>query len=168
MWKEDVGLTLIEIILVILLLGILAGIILPPLVQGPQEWTRLQGRTALLEEGHQALLRMDREIRNLARKGDGTPCITQATATRLTFSRVGGDTLMCQDVTFSWSGTTLYRNGKILAQGVTAFEFIYYDRNNQVTTDPFQIRRVSIQLTLSHNGETLALLDEVALMNLLE
>ena len=162
------GFTLVEIILVILILGILAGVLLPPLVVGTQEWTHLQGRKALVEEGQQALLRMDREIRNLARKADGSPCIGQATPIRFSFSRVGGNTTLCQDITFSWNNNRLYRNGLLLVEGVSQFAFTYYDGNNQVTTNPTQIRRVEMVLTLSRNGETLTLRDTVTPLNLVE
>jgi len=70
--KGTGGFTLIEIILVTLLVGILAGMLIPPLQQGVQSYSAIKTWGNLTSQGREATNRMAREMRNIQKKAGET------------------------------------------------------------------------------------------------
>jgi len=160
------GFTLIEVILVIVILGILAAVIVPPLMEGTRGWVDVGTRKDLVQQGRMAMERMVREIRNTGRKADDTSCISAASSTAYTFGDVNGDLVNCNGISFSLSGSQLLRGTAVLAENVSSFQLTYYNNANGSTGTLSAIRRVSVALTLANGTESVTLDSEVYLRNM--
>jgi len=152
------GFTLVELVIVITIVGIIAGVvgyILPAVVRG---WTFKTNRNDLLSDGRLAMNRMAREIREIK---DLTGVIT-ASASQLRFLDIGD-----LDITYSLSGTDLNRTedgaANVLASSVSGLSFSYYDNGGNAVAVPLvspsstDIRRVRLNMTLTKNGENVYL-----------
>lgn len=166
------GFTLIELVMVITLLGIIAGIVALPLYQGTMGWFQATTRETITESGRIGIERMTREIRNTGRTAANNPCISTATATSFTFSDMNGDLANCNSITFDISGTDIRRSGVSLADNVLSLDINYYNSSNGLIARPVSaanlltIRRVSIEIVSTRGGETLRKYTEVYLSNM--
>jgi len=156
--KNDRGFTLIEVVMVIALAGIIAGIISVPFFEGIEGWLFVKSREDISQSGRVAMERMAREVRNTARG-----CITTATATTFAF---GTDLSDCNAINFSQAGAAIQRNGIDLADNVQSLAFTYYDTNNAITATTANIRRLAIEIVSINSGETARKYSEVYLPNM--
>ena len=158
------GLTLVEMITTIVLIGVLAGVGGRFLVATVKAWNEFAFRA---DTGMQARLGMDwlvREIRETACDTAGASVVYTASATTYDYSHMlsGGTT---QNVTFSWDGTAgspLLRattaSTSTLIPSVNALAFAYYDQNDAALTVPLSaadllnVRRVVITMTIKHTA----------------
>ena len=186
--KNTKGFTLIEMIMVITLLGIVAAIIAIPLLQGAKGWFAATTREGITQSGRIGIERMARETRNTARVDSVTvlcptppcPCISAASATSITFSDLSGDLTNCNSITFSLSGTNLYRcpdpacaTQYTQADNISSLTIRYYRSDNfWINEDPISaanrplIRRLSIEIVSTKGTETLRKYNEVYLSNM--
>jgi Tfp pilus assembly protein PilE len=156
------GHTLLELVTIVAIGGVIAGVIAPPLAQGLRLQNSAAVRSALLQEGRSALERLSRELRETPYDATATdtPAITLADATAID----------CQDQSFRRNGTTLERcaaGGSTwypLAKHVIAMTFTYYDQDGAaLAATPFSaahraaIRRIGVDVTLGQGSETLRL-----------
>ncbi|MBI3754038.1 MAG: prepilin-type N-terminal cleavage/methylation domain-containing protein [Deltaproteobacteria bacterium] len=178
------GFTLIEMIMVIILIGIVAAVIAVPLSQGVKGWFQATSREGISQSGRIGIERMAREIRNTARTAANAPCISAASATSFTFSDISGDLTNCNSITFSLSGTNLYRcpdsacaTKYTLADNVNSLSIQYYNKSNQcmlaaancpapIGLTISSICRLSIEITSTQGGEILRKYEEVYLPNM--
>jgi prepilin-type N-terminal cleavage/methylation domain-containing protein len=164
--SQSQGFTLIEVVIVVVIVGILAAVIAPPLMEGTKSWIFVSISKDLGQQSRIAMERVVREIRGTGRKADNTPCISSATASTFTFSGANGDLVNCNSVSFTLSGTQLLRGSAILAENVSSFQITYYTNANVVTSTGSAIRRVSIAMTLSTGGQSVVSDSEVNLRNM--
>ena len=152
------GFTLIEIILVTLLVGILAGMLIPPLQQGVQSYSAIKTWGKLTSQGREATNRMAREMRNIQKKANNGPNISSANATSITFVDAWNNT-----ITFALSGETVQRNTDTLVDQVSDLQFRYFNGSNTELTPPLSgaeldnVRRILLVLTLAEGGKTLSM-----------
>ena len=155
------GFTLIELIVVITIVGIIAGVVGFVLFGAVDAWTFRFKRAGLLSDGRLAINRMVREIREVK---DLTSVIT-ANTSQFRFKDTD-DT----DITYSLNGSDLDRTEdaatNTLAENVSTLSFTYYDSNGSAISTPVvspsatDIRRVLIDLTLTKDGEDVYLESE--------
>ena len=151
------GFTLIEMILVTLVIGILAGILVPLLQQGVQGYTAIETRGDLTSEARDATDRMVREMRNIQKKANNAPNISSADGTSITFVDAWTNT-----ITFALAGSKVQRNTDILVDQVSGLQFRYFNESNTELIPPLSgadldnVRRILLVLTLAEGGETLS------------
>jgi len=149
------GFTLIELIIVITIIGIIAGVVGFILFGAVDAWTFKFNRADLLADGRLAVNRMVREIREI--KDDDS--VTTASSSEFRFTNAGN-----VDITYNLSSTVLNRTAdsvtNVLAEDVSSLTFTYYDScaSGATSITPTvgantNIRRVLIGLTLTKNGE---------------
>ena len=146
--KKHAGFTLIELVIVITILGIIAGIGSKILNQA---FTGYLDNKNLVEADWQARLaleRMQRDVRAIRSPSD----ITTATATQLVFVDTTGNT-----ITYALSGTTLNRQTnsnttQALADGIQSVTFSYYDQSGASTATLINICYVKISLNVTLNN----------------
>lgn len=176
--KDSAGFSAIELIAILTVLGIISVTAVTAEFGWMEGWRYASVRQDLMSEASVALNRMVREIRGIK---DRASVIT-ATASRLNFTDTSGNPL-----DYNYVGTDLMRNTEVLAGNVTAFRFRYFHHNianpvppvvtdilerdpgiaGQVETGTFtNIRLVTIEITLTRNGETVSLRTGVAPTNL--
>jgi prepilin-type N-terminal cleavage/methylation domain-containing protein len=142
------GFTLLELIIVIMLIGIIAGISSKMLSQGFSGYFNTRN---VLDADWQARLateRMQRDIRDVRSPVD----IATAAASQLVFTNTEGN-----QITYSLSGTTLMRQTntnttQVLADGVQSLTFTYFDRTGAVTTTLANIRYIEFSLNIVLNN----------------
>ncbi len=162
------GFSLIEVILVMVLVGILAAILIPPLNLGVQGYSSIETRGHLAAQAREAATRMVRELRNIQKEGDNTPNITSADASSITFVDVSDNT-----ITFALSGPAVNRNADTLVDNVSSLQFRYFDGSNTELTslplsgaDRDSVRRILVVLMLAEGSEIISLTDQAYLQGL--
>ena len=141
--KKSIGFTLIELVLVIALVSIIALIGVVILNQGFHAYLDLQNTTTADGQLRIALETMGREIRNLRSPTD----ISVATATQYSFVDING-----KSVSFSYSGGNLLENSQVLASGVSAMNFTYYNSELAQTTSASAVALVQLSITFTANN----------------
>jgi len=143
------GFTLVEVVLAITLVALMATVGAYAFSPVLDTWLIGSSRGQAANSTSYALNRMMNEIAQLK---DAQSVLT-ATANQFEFIDVDDNT-----IDYSLSGTNLMRNGNILARGVQALAFSYWDVNHQSLAGPAvspsatDLWRVSIGLT-SQAGE---------------
>ncbi|MEK6733473.1 MAG: prepilin-type N-terminal cleavage/methylation domain-containing protein [Candidatus Omnitrophota bacterium] len=148
------GSTLVELVIVITIIGIIAGVVGYILLGAVDAWTFKVKRNDLLWDGRLAINRMGREIREIKNLTN----VTTASSSQFRFTNVNNNS-----ITYSLSGTDLNRTkdgaANILAQNVSSLSFTYYDSSGASIATPTvspsttNIRRVRINLTLTNDGQ---------------
>ncbi|MFQ5847805.1 MAG: type II secretion system protein [Candidatus Methylomirabilales bacterium] len=166
--KRAEGFSLIEVILVILLVGILAAVLIPPFRQSVQSYSAVETRGDLNSQAREAVTRMIRELRNIQKEADNTPNITAADAASITFVDVLDNT-----ITFSLAGSAVQRGSDSLVDNVSSLQFRYFDGSNaELTTLPLSaadrdnVRRIMLVLTLAEGDQTILMTEQAFLREL--
>ena len=163
MIKDRRAVTLIELIMVIVVVGTLAGIISLGIIEVIDLWNFLTFNNEIASQGRIALMWIGREIRQMTFES-----IQVADASRLRFTAIDIDGDNNDDV------IEFYRNandelmrifndnpaqGDILASSVSNLTFTYYDENNGELTnvplseeDHAMVYRIAIALILSNSS----------------
>ncbi len=142
------GFTLIELIVVIVLTSLIAGVVSAIIAQGAQSYLTAKNVLDADWQGRLAIERMARDIRAIA----SPLSITTATATQLTFTDFSGTS-----VSYSLSGTNLMRNSQILADGISSLTFSYFDKNGASTATISLIRYITITINITKNNTNFSL-----------
>jgi prepilin-type N-terminal cleavage/methylation domain-containing protein len=146
------GLTLIEMVMVIVVLGIIAGLTAPIFSQGLTASKLTAENLQTLETLCYVTERLGREIRQVNHNGAGYD-VSSMTATNFAFSKT--DTAVT-NVTINFSGgnlTLTYSSPPVsgtLADNVTAFSFTYYDASGTVTASTADLAFVAVDFTLQN------------------
>jgi len=156
--KNHLGFTLLELIIVIILTSLIAVVVSKIIAQGVQAHYTAKN---VLDADWQGRLGMERMARDIRAVGSNST-ITTATATQLVFTNIAGTS-----ITYSLSGTYLMRNTQILADGINALSFTYFDNTGTSTATLSLIRYVGIALTITKNNTNFSLSTAVYLRNLL-
>jgi len=120
----------------------------------------------IASQGRLALMRMGREIRQItAAETVGSDSFQFVTieGIRLRYRRLANNDLM-RDIDSDLDGT--FDNSNILASDVNSLVFTYYAEDNTITTDPANVYRIVIQLTLTRDTQTLTLRSQIYPRNL--
>ena len=127
--------TLIELVMVIVIVGILAGASSMYIKETIDLWRFLSFRNEITAQGRMALERMSREIREIKLRTQSYEPIQSAQANSFRFIDVSNN-----DITFSLSGNNLLRTVggvvNILASNVTSLQFCYYKIDNTSACTP--------------------------------
>lgn len=156
------GFTLVELVMVISLMGIIAAMTAPALLEATKNRNRLVIRQTLLTEGQIALERICRELREMdLESGDNdVPDLSAAELSRVDFEQLA----------YRVSGTELQRsadggtNWQVMARSVQSFTLSYYDASGTSLSslplseaDRESVRRITVEVGLLQNGESLTL-----------
>jgi prepilin-type N-terminal cleavage/methylation domain-containing protein len=142
------GFTMVEVVLVIILVAILAGVTGNIIMQGADSYRLQYYRRDLMYQAKNALNRMDKEIRMV--RGHAATDILTLTANDLEFVSVNGDTIR-----FSLSGDNIVRtlNGiaNILCKDVSGLTFSYLKKDGTAALTAEDVWSIVIGLTVSGN-----------------
>jgi prepilin-type N-terminal cleavage/methylation domain-containing protein len=144
------GVTIIELVMVIVIVGILAGVSSGYINQVIATWQTVSFRMDTVSQMRIALDRMSREMRQI----NNTTSVLAATSNAFRFNSSDGST-----ITYNVSGTDLLRNNTVLATGVTRLAFSYYNvtggllANPDVSPDSTDIRHITVELEVRSGGQ---------------
>jgi Tfp pilus assembly protein PilE len=163
--RSKKSVTLIELVMVIIIVGVLAGASSMYIKETIDLWRFLSFRNEITAQGRMSLMRMEREIRQVKDKNS----IATANASRFQFTDISNNT-----IDYQLSGNNLNRtfNGtpNILANGVTNLTFCYYKNDNNPCepnpADLTSIYRIAIKMDITFGSQTKHLETEVWLRNL--
>jgi len=152
------GYTLIEIMVVIVIIGVVASMGMPFVVEAVEAWITTQEERDSLFVARLAMQRMVREIRQL----EDTSTIATFTQAEFEFDKF--EDAGPVNITFSQSGTSLLRNANELAYGLVdpgGLVFEYLDQSLQATAVRDEIKMVRITLIID-KGRTPVVLESLA------
>ena len=157
------GVTLTELIMVIVIVGVLAGGIGFFVVQAIDIYKFITFRNEDVSQARMAMNRMTREIRML--KDDHS--VLTANSTDFEFNDMDGNS-----IEFQLSGNTLLRNSDILVDGIQIFQFTYWDiqgnelTNPAVSPDSTDIWRICIRMSIQTGDESMTIKSQAHPRNL--
>ncbi len=160
------GFTLIELVIVITVVGVLAGVFVRYIDEGTRLFLAVDGRKAMVMSGRQAMLRIVREIRQVR---SGADVLTAATE-EFSFVSVDDTTYVLRR-----AGDELeFQRGAVrvpIVSGVDSLAFTYYREDGspavpQVSPADSDIFRVGIFLRLRDGSEVVPLETQTQLRNL--
>ena len=141
--RSQKGFTLIEMIVVIVLSSIIAVVSMQLLAQGFAAYLSGQNVTSAQNQIWRALERMSRDIRAVSSPAS----ITTATASQFSFTDIANNS-----ISYTLSGSSLMLGSNVLADGISALTFSYYDKNGTTTATLSAIRFISVSLTITQGG----------------
>lgn len=141
MGRKQRGLTLIELIIVIVILGILSAIVAETLFQGFKAFNTADPLTDVSWKAFDVIETIANDVHTIRSAND----ITTTTGTQFVFTNQSGST-----VTYNVSGSTLTRNSQTLATGAT-LSLTYLDQNGAVATAS-AVRYVRISVTIANSS----------------
>jgi prepilin-type N-terminal cleavage/methylation domain-containing protein len=174
------GVTLIELVYVIVIVGILAAALIPLALNGLRAQSLARQQVTTLDQTRYAMERLAREIREVRFTATQEAELSEATAGRLVFVRrgiAGGAT--SEGVTLAHSGTQLVLGytaipAQRLLDSVSRFELVYLDRqqaalalsNPPTAAQLAEVHAVRIEVGVSTpEGQTLSRQTVVQLKN---
>jgi prepilin-type N-terminal cleavage/methylation domain-containing protein len=148
--NSTVGFTLVEMLMVVVLIGVLAGLTAPIISQGLTASNMTSSSLQTLEKLRYATERLAREIRQIDYNGAGYN-ISQMTANRITFVK-NSDGAVTVDASLTGSVLSLGYSSPavtaILTDEVSALNFSYLNASGSVTASTADLAFVEISLTL--------------------
>jgi len=146
--------TLVELVATLVVLGMLAVVTAPMLMESVEGYAAASGRAQLHTEASLAMERMTRELRNIAPAGEGPePRIDEVTGTSITFN---------DDERLWLEGSALRLRVEgveaVLATDVAWFELEAFDESDEVVALPVRgaatedVRRLRVSITLAREG----------------
>ena len=163
MSKKNKGLTLIEAVMTIVIVGILAGGSMFYIRQVIDLWDFMSFRSEIVSQGRMALMRMSREIRQIR----NSTSVLNANSNRLRFADVKD-----VNIDYYFSGSSLMRNSDTQASGVRNVTFTYYNQTSQQIAVPLvspqatDIKRIKIRLDMFSGNQNKTLETQVWPRNL--
>lgn len=147
------GYTLIELVVVMVIIGIIAGVGMPAILETVDAWSfASRFQDAGVGSCMAAAGRMSREMRRL----QNDSAVTTATSSQFSFTDTDSAA-----ITYNLSGNTLMRNSDGLADGVSALTFTYYDDAGNIIAAPLvnpdntDIRRIVVDFSILAGTNTL-------------
>lgn len=158
LFKKQRGFTLIELVFVIMLMSIIAGISSVVISSGFKAYLASKNVIGADWQARYALERMARDIRAI----QSPRSIITASARQLSFTDTNDHA-----ISYSLSGNSLMLNeANIVADGVQSLAFSYFDKNGVNTAILANIRYVTITLNIILNNTDFAISTSVYPRNL--
>jgi prepilin-type N-terminal cleavage/methylation domain-containing protein len=157
------GLTLIELVMTISIVGILVSGSMLYIKQVIDLWDFMSFRNEIVSPGMMALTRMSREIRQIS----NSTSVLNANNTSFRFTDVNNVI-----IDYYFSSPNLIRNNDTLASGVSNLTLTYYNLTNQPITNPLispqatDIKRIKIRLEMFSGNQDKTLETQVYPRNL--
>lgn len=158
------GVTLIELIMVITIIGILAAVSSLYIKEIIDLWRTLSFRSEAVAQGRTALIRMDREIRQV--KNSSSIALADLSRLRFTSLDLNGDgnddtVEFYRDAATNELRRILNGNpaqGNALASGITNLAFTYYNASGAALSTPVadttQVYRIAIEINITSGTQT--------------
>lgn len=146
------GFTLIEMVMVIVVLGILAGLTAPIFSQGLTAARLTTENLNTLAKLRYATERLAREIRQVNHNGASYDVSTMS-ATSLVFTKADTTSTTVSVISAGGNVTLAYSSpavSGVLTDEVSSFGFAYYDSNGVTTASTTDLAFVEISLTLQN------------------
>lgn len=156
-FRKGKGVTLIEIVMVISIIGIISALLAPVILVGMDSWSYIKNRSELINNGRLAMNRMVREIREAKE-------INNWEDDRIEFIDINGNT-----IEFSQEGTLLLRNGDTLAVNLeenNGLSLNYWNSGGNTAVSADEIVRVEIILSLENRAGEFDVKNQVFIRNL--
>lgn len=157
MQKKDVGFSLMELVIVMVILGVVAAASMKPMMQGLTTYTTSKDLSILDWQVNMALEEITRKARSIMR----TASITTASASQFVFVDSTNTTQ-----NYRLSAGNILENSAVLVGNATGLSFIYYTRTGVATTTISAIRFVQPTITVSLGGNVISYTTAINLQNI--
>lgn len=137
-----VAFTLIELVVTITVLAVVSAIAVGIFVESGRALSGARNRNNGFEDAQYALNRLDVDLSGLANRSQ----VTSMQSNAITLDISGSD------LTYALSGSTLLRDGEVLARNVTQFALTYYQSDGSIATQASDLHRIGANITVSHGG----------------
>jgi prepilin-type N-terminal cleavage/methylation domain-containing protein len=138
------GFSLVEVIVVIVVLGIVAGMGAMVVRDGMLGWLRGREISGADWQGRLAFERIARELRDVAPPGSSNISAASCGTSTFTFSDISSTPISYTQIT-----TTLLRNGQPLADNVSGLRFYCLQSDVQPTVVPANVYYITVSMIVS-------------------
>ena len=154
--KRQSGFSLVELIVVIVVLGIVAGMGAMVVRDGMLGWLRGREITSADWQGRLALERITRELRDVASPNYSNITATSCGTSSFTFSDITSTA-----ISYSQNITTLLRNGQPLADNITGLRFYCLTSAVQPTATLSAVYYISVSMVVATTNTSATYRDTV-------
>ncbi|KAA3618078.1 MAG: hypothetical protein DWQ05_08525 [Calditrichaeota bacterium] len=154
--RSENGVSLIELIVTITVTAIISIIIGQMLSSGARAYSFVIERKAGMQTSRLALLRVKKELRQIASKDS----LIAATTDSIRFYKQGGGL-----ISIAKTSSNLNLNGQLLADNVSLFRLSYFNDQRTLLTMPianlYDIHQIKFELRTTVNGNSIYLFNEI-------
>lgn len=151
--KKLAGFTLIELVIVMVIIGVVATIAAPLVLNAARASAIEYNFANTISQGQNASTQITTAIRNIQN-------ITVMSANSFTFIDNTG-----ASISYSLSGGNLLKNSSILAQNVTSLNFSYYDNSVVATAISASVRYITYSFTVTNDSQSHTFTNSIYLRN---
>ena len=148
MANSQSGFSFLEMVLVIALIGIIAGVMSQMFVWGVDMFDTVSTRKDSMQSGRIGAEFLVSDLRSIS----GADNITTATTTNLIFDNIDSET-----INYAYSGGSLTRNSNSLLVGLSNFQFTYRDVDgndlSSPVSSPENIWKISFSVDATVDGD---------------
>lgn len=138
------GMTLIEVVLSLAIIGLTAGIVTPMVAAGIKSYALVAHRRSALAEAKLTLNRMIGEFIRIP----NTNSITKWSPANIAF-----DTQSESNISYSLAGTDIIRNGVIIANSASMLNFTYLNAAGNPAAVKADIKSIRVELAIDAGAE---------------
>ena len=146
--SREKGVSLVELMVTVVLIGIIAAITARMLIIGAGTYDSVNTRNKVLQTNRISFEMLMKELRSIKSKND----ITLANSSQIIFNNLNDE-----QINYSFSNGSIYRNSNLFVEGLTSFQFTYFDDSGAVLTapvsSPSQIWEIDIAVDASVNSK---------------
>lgn len=143
------GFTLIELIMVMIMVGTLAGFLANIIFYEINTYQIVSKRKAGMQDARFAFDKIARDLRQIA-----PDSLFQAAGDSIRFADVSNN-----QITYKFTNGTMLRNGAVLMDGLSDFQFTYFNNNDNVLTPPIpdlsDVSSIGLFMSLVIDGKTI-------------
>ncbi len=140
---------MLELVLAIALLGIIAGVMARMFIWGIDIYDFVSNRKDVLQSSRIGIEIMVRDLRAIKSAGD----INSASGSQLDFYNLDDENII-----FFYNDGDFTRNSNIMIEGLSSFQFTYYDVNDAIigspVADPTNIWKIKYTLNATIDAKT--------------
>jgi prepilin-type N-terminal cleavage/methylation domain-containing protein len=125
--SREKGVSLVELMVTVVLIGIIAAVTARMLVIGAGTYDSVNTRNKVLHANRISFEMLTKDLRAIKSKSD----ITLANASQIIFNNLNDE-----QVNYSFSNGSLYRNSNLFVEGLSSFQFTYFDDEGEDLSSP--------------------------------
>lgn len=130
LFVREKGVSLVELMVAVVLIGVIAAVTARMLVIGAGAYDSVNARNKMLQANRISFEILMKDLRSIKSKNN----IILANDAQIIFNNLNNE-----QVNYSYTNGSLFRNSNLIVEGLSNFQFGYFDENGDALTCPVSI-----------------------------